>query len=93
MKRPALALVLICLPLAAMAKDDFKNLPGVHDPAKMKERPIDTVCTSQLEWQRPAPGRNGLAYRTYKCRYGKAWVGSSRPPNLIEYRKYKNYYD
>ena len=93
MKRFALALLVLCaLPLATQAKDDFKNLPGVHDPARIKEKPLDTVCTSQLERRHATPFRSGLAYRAYRCRYGRVWVGSNRPPNLIEYRKYKRRY-
>jgi hypothetical protein len=90
MKRLPLALLLLSvLPFAAGAKDDFRNLPGVHDPEKLKVEAIVTVCTSQLERQHATRYRNGLAYRTYRCRYGRAWVGSDSSPNMIEYRKYK----
>lgn len=94
MKRLALAMVLLCLPLAAVAKDDFKNLPGVRDPAKIKEEPLDIACTSRLErrWPSQFPERNGLAHRTYRCDQGRLTIGSGRPPNLIEYRKFKQYY-
>jgi hypothetical protein len=96
MKRLALApvLLLLTLPLPAVAKDDFRNLPGVHDPAKMKDEPLDIACTSRLErrWPSGFPERNGLAYRTYRCEQGRLTIGSGSPPNLIEYRKYKQYY-
>jgi hypothetical protein len=93
MKALAIALALVAaLPLSAAAGDDFRDLPGVRDPARMKPAPVDTVCTTQLERQHATPYRNGLAYRTYSCRYGDVAVGSDRPPNLIEYRRYKERY-
>ena len=95
MKRLALALILVStLPFAVAAKDTFKNLPGVKDPAKEEAVQLDTVCTSQLErtWPSRFPARNGLAERTYGCDEGQLSSGSNRPPNLIEYRKLKQYY-
>ena len=95
MKLFALALILIsALPLSASAKDTFKNLPGVKDPAAEKAVELDIDCTSRLEraWPSRFPERNGLAYRTYSCEDGDVAVGSNRPPNLIEYRKFKQYY-
>lgn len=93
MKLLALALVVISsLPPGAAAKDVFKNLPGVKDPAVQKEVELDTVCTSQLERAHATPYRNGLAYRTYSCQYGKVTVRSNRPPDMIEYRKYRERY-
>lgn len=95
MKRLALALILIsALPCAAAAKDTFKNLPGVKDPAAKKELQLDAVCTSQLQraWPSRFPERNGLAERTYSCQEGQVAAGSNRPPNLIEYRKFKEWY-
>ena len=95
MTRLALALLLVSLlPFVAAAKDDFKNLPGVRDPARMEEKPLDTVCTSRIvrPWPSSRPHRNGLGYRAYSCRYGNVAVGSNRPPNLIEYRKYRQRY-
>lgn len=90
MKRFAFALLIVsALPLSAAAKDVYKNLPGVRDPATERERQLDTVCTSRLERQHANRYRNGLAYRTYSCRYGRVSVGSNRPPNLIEYDRYK----
>lgn len=95
MKRLALALMLVsALPFTAAAKDVFKNLPGVRDPAAEKEVEIDTVCESQLQraWPSHFPARHGLAERTYSCGDDKFAVGSNRPPNLIEYRKYRQRY-
>jgi hypothetical protein len=96
MGRFALALILIStLPFAAAAKDVFKNLPGVKDPAAEKAAELDIDCTSQLQraWPSRFPERNGLAERTYSCDDGgNVAVGSNRPPNLIEYRKYKQRY-
>ena len=93
MKRLALALLLIStVPFTAAARDVFKNLPGVKDPAAERDVQLDTVCTSRLERQHATPYRNGLAYRTYSCQYGRVAVGSDRPPDLIEYRKYKQRY-
>ena len=95
MKRFALALILIsALPFTAAAKDVFKNLPGVKDPATEAAAKLDTVCTSQLErtWPSRFPARNGLAERTYSCDERQLSSGSNRPPNLIEYRKFKQYY-
>lgn len=96
MKRLMLALMLIsALPFAAAAKDNFKNLPGVRDPAAEEKVQLDTACSSQLQrtWPSRFPERNGLAERTYSCDEGGNFaVGSNRPPNLIEYRKFKQYY-
>jgi hypothetical protein len=95
MKRLALALLLVsALPFPAAAKDVFKNLPGVKDPAVKEDVEIDTVCTSRLvkRWPSQFPERNGLAYRTYSCEDGDVAVGSNRPPNMIEYRKFKQHY-
>ena len=95
MKRVALALILISLlPAAAAGKDAFKNLPGVKDPAMKDDVEIDIVCTSELvkRWPSQFPERNGLAYRTYRCEEGRIETGSNRPPNMIEYRKFKQRY-
>lgn len=95
MKRLALAFLLLsALPFPVGAKDDFKNLPGVHDPAKLKAKPLGIVCTSRLErrWPSQFPERDGLAHRTYRCEDGRLAIGSNRPPDLIEYRKYKQRY-
>ena len=95
MKRLALALLMVlAVPLTAPAKDVFKNLPGVKDPAAAENVPLDTICTSRLQraWPSRVPVRNGLAERTYSCDEGQLSSGSNRPPNLIEYRKFKQYY-
>jgi hypothetical protein len=95
MKRLALALTLVsALPFTAAAKDAFKNLPGVKDPDGKDEVQLDMDCTSRLvrRWPSQFPERNGLAYRVYSCKDGQVAVGSSRPPNLIEYRKFKERY-
>ena len=95
MKRLVLALLLVsALPFTAVAKDVFKNLPGVKDPAVKEEVEIDMVCSSQLvrRWPSQFPERNGLAYRNYSCEEGRVAVGSNRPPNMIEYRKFKQRY-
>ena len=82
-----------CAP-PSTAKDTFKNLPGVKDPAQQKDVQLDTVCTSELvrAWPSRFPEHNGLAERAYSCREGVLTSGSNRPPNLIEYRKFKQYY-
>lgn len=95
MKRLALALILVSLlPFTAAAKDAFKNLPGVKDPAVKDEVELDLDCTSRLvkRWPSQFPERHGLAYRAYSCEEGQVAVGSNRPPNLIEYRKFKERY-
>jgi hypothetical protein len=95
MKRLALALLLVsALPLSAGAKDTFQDLPGVRDPAEAKRKLIDPDCVSGIvtPWPSQAPERNGLGYRAYACEYGNVAVGSNRPPNLIEYRKYRERY-
>lgn len=78
----------VSLPVLA---DPYRDLPGVKDPDDLKKAARDEiVCTSRLERQRPmSPSfeRNGLAYRTYSCNYGRVKVGSSRQPDMIEYRK------
>lgn len=90
---------LICAGLLLSASsalaDPYQDLPGVKDPATQKDRDIELNCTSQLERQRPSSPtfrRNGLAYRTYSCEYGKVTVRSSRQPDMIEYRKFKKHY-
>lgn len=83
------------LAMPAAAKDTFKNLPGVKDLAAQKEVELDTDCSSRLvrAWPSRFPERNGLAERAYSCDDGgNVAVGSNRPPNLIEYRKFKQYY-
>lgn len=95
MKRLALALILVCaLPFAAAAEDAFKDLPGVTDPAAKDDVDLDMDCTSRLvqRWPSQFPERNGLAHRAYSCKDGQVAIGSNRPPNLIEYRKFKQYY-
>ena len=96
MKRLLLALPLaLALPFAAAARDTFKNLPGVKDPAAQKDVQMDIDCSSRLvrTWPSRFPQRNGLAERAYSCDDGGNWaVGSNRPPNMIEYRKFKQRY-
>lgn len=89
----------MCVGLLLMASsvlaDPYQDLPGVKDPETLKDRDVDINCTSQLERQKPSSQtfrRNGLAYRTYSCDYGKVTAGSSRQPNMIEYRKFKEHY-
>jgi len=85
---------LLFLASSALA-DPYKDLPGVQDPANARKAETDVVCTSQLVRQRPISPtfkRNGLAYRAYSCNYGQVKVGSSRQPNEIEYRKFKEHY-
>lgn len=96
MNRLLLALPLVlALPFAAHAKDTFKNLPGVKDPAVQKDVDLGLDCSSRLvnTWPSRFPERNGLAERVYSCDDGgNVSIGSNRPPNLIEYRKFKEYY-
>jgi hypothetical protein len=96
MKRFALGLLLVCLiPLSAGAKDAFKDLPGVRDPAEARRNAPELDCTSRIvvPWPNPDfPHRHGLGYRAHSCEYGNVAVGSDQPPNLIEYRKYKEHY-
>jgi hypothetical protein len=96
MKRLLLALSLVlALPITAAATDTFKNLPGVKDPSAKKSVELDADCSSRLvrTWPSRFPERNGLAERAYSCDDGgNVSVGSNRAPNLIEYRKFKEYY-
>lgn len=96
MKRFALGLLLAALvPLSVGAKDVFKDLPGVHDPAEARRKVPDLDCTSQIVVNTPNhnfPNRNGLGYRAHSCEYGNVAVGSDQPPNLIEYRKLRERY-
>lgn len=97
MARHFLGLICFGLLLAASSTlaDPYQDLPGVKDPATQKDREIDLNCTTQLERQKPSSPtfrRNGLAYRTYSCDYGKVTVGSSNQPDMIEYRKFKQHY-
>lgn len=89
------ASLLLAAALPALA-EPYRDLPGVKDPEDLKKAARDEiVCTSRLERQRPmSPSfeRNGLAYRTYSCSYGRVKVRSSREPNMIEYRKFKEHY-
>ena len=73
--------------------DPYKDLPGVKDPASREKVDMDVACTSKLVRQKPISPtfkRNGLAYRAYSCTYGRVTVGSSRQPDMIEYRKYRD---
>ena len=96
MNRFLLSLPLVlALPFAAPAKDTFKNLPGVKDPSVQKDVELGLDCSSRLvhAWPSRFPERNGLAERAYSCDDGgDVSVGSNRAPNLIEYRKFKEYY-
>lgn len=98
MMRRSLGLICVTLLLAASSvlADPYKDLPGVKDPATQeKAATVDLNCTSQLVRQRPISPtfkRNGLAYRAYSCDYGQVKVGSSRQPDMIEYRKFKERY-
>ena len=91
---PFALLLVLALPVVAPAKDAFKNLPGVKDPAEEKRVELDMDCSSHIvaPSAREFSGGNGLAYRAYDCEEGRFTVGSNRPPNLIEYRKFKQYY-
>jgi len=82
------------VPLAAGAKDTFKNLPGVRDPAEAKRKVVDPECVSGIvvPWPGDFPHSSGLGYRAYGCEYGNVAVGSNSPPNMIEYRKLKERY-
>jgi len=94
------SLGLICAGLLLVASttalaEPYKDLPGVKDPAKARKAETDVVCTSRLVRQRPISPtfkRNGLAHRAYSCNYGQVRVGSGHQPNVIEYRKFKEYY-
>lgn len=95
MKRLLLALLLLSpLPISAVAKDAFPDLPGVRDPDRAKPKVDVPDCESAIvvPWPNATVERNGLGYRAYGCAYGNVTVGSNRPPNLIEYRKYKERY-
>ena len=96
MKRLMMALLIAAaLPHAAAAKDAFKNLPGVKDPAQQEDVDLGLDCDSRLvqAWPSRFPQRNGLAERAYSCNDGgSVSIGSNRAPNLIEYRKFKEYY-
>jgi hypothetical protein len=92
---PGLICAAFVLAASSALADPYHDLPGVKDPATMKKRQIERDCTSQLERQKPTSPtyrRNGLAYRTYYCEYGRVTVGSSREPDIIEYRKFKEHY-
>ncbi|UVC09523.1 hypothetical protein IHQ71_02540 [Rhizobium sp. TH2] len=86
---------MLLLAASSVLADPYQDLPGVKDPATQKDRDIELDCTTQLARQKPSSPtfrRNGLAYRTYSCNYGRATVGSSRQPDMIEYRKFKEHY-
>ena len=86
-----LAAVLLAAPVMATA-DPFKDLPGVKLPQAEGTPEPQMNCTSQLERQQATRNRNGLAYRTYSCDLGRVRMGSSEPPNEIEYKKSRDHY-
>jgi hypothetical protein len=92
---PGLICAGLLLAASSAVADPYKDLPGVKDPLTARKPDVDIVCTSRLVRQRPISPtfkRNGLAYRAYSCDYGQVTVGSSRQPNMIEYRKFKEHY-
>jgi hypothetical protein len=77
-----------------LAKDPFKDLPGVKLPQKLPDEPA-TVCNSRIERRHWPDEPSRLGRRVYSCDLegvDNIVIQSTRRPNEIEYQKWKNYY-
>jgi hypothetical protein len=105
----AAALALAALPQAsaagdaqtirkALAREPFRDLPGVKLPQKLDDEP-QTVCTSYIgrnfwagTYTRKGGYIPGLSRRIYRCDVDNVTVESTRQPDEIDWKKQKRYY-
>lgn len=75
----------------ALAKEPFRDLPGVKLPQKLDDEP-QTACTSsirRLYWDWP---RARLSRRVYRCEVDNVTVESTKQPDEVDWKKQKRYY-
>lgn len=81
----------------ALAKQPFKDLPGVRMPQKLDDEPR-SVCTSYMGrdyWAdagRKGGYRTGLGRRIYRCDVDDVTIESTRQPDEVDWKKQKRYY-
>lgn len=81
----------------ALAKQPFKDLPGVKLPQKFDDPP-QTACTSYIGRDYWAMARTRSAYvphltrRIYRCDVDDVTIESTRQPDEIDWKKQKRYY-
>lgn len=81
----------------ALAKEPFKDLPGVKLPQKLDDEP-QSVCTSYIGrdyWAdagRKGGYRTGLSRRIYSCDVDNVTIESTRQPDEVDWKKQKRYY-
>lgn len=82
----------------ALARQPFKDLPGVKLPQKLDDEP-QTVCTSYIgrvysdgAYYRKGGYVPGLSRRIYRCDVDNVTVESTRQPDEIDWKKQKRYY-
>jgi hypothetical protein len=84
----------------ALAKEPFKDLPGVRLPQKFDDEP-KSVCTSHIardrwaDFDRAGRYRTGLGHRVYTCGVDgmdNVTIESTRQPDEVDWKKQKRYY-
>jgi hypothetical protein len=82
----------------ALAKEPFKDLPGVKLPQKLDDEP-QTVCSSYIgrsfwsgTYTRKGGYIAGLGRRIYRCNVDDVTVESTKQPDEIDWKKQKRYY-
>jgi hypothetical protein len=82
----------------SLAKQPFKDLPGVKLPQKFDDGP-KSVCTSYIGrnyWDGSYTRRGGyipgLSRRIYSCKVDDITVESTRQPDEVDWKKQKRYY-
>lgn len=80
-----------------LAKQPFKDLPGVRLPQKFDDPPA-TVCTSHIghDYWAMARSRTGyiprLTRRIYSCNVNNVTIESTRRPDEVDWKKQQRYY-
>lgn len=81
----------------ALAKQPFKDLPGVKLPQKLDDPP-ESVCTSYIGRDYWAMARTRGAYvpnltrRVYRCDVDNITIESTKQPDEVDWKKQKRYY-
>jgi hypothetical protein len=81
----------------ALAKQPFKDLPGVRLPQKFDDPP-QTACSSYISRDYWALAQTKSAYvprltrRIYRCDVNNVVIESTRQPDEIDWKKQKRYY-
>lgn len=81
----------------ALAKEPFRDLPGVKLPQKLDDEPA-TACTSYIgrDYWAGAYDKSGyrsrLSRRIYRCDVDNVTIESSKRPDEVDWKKQKRYY-